>query len=170
MDSEQQKHYKGLLREYLKRYRRAKATIKALQERRLNFIQDTKYPLGAQQYSALPSSNAPSTGSAAHLYRLAEIEERIYAQQKSAEKLLIKVMDVLEYLPIDDEDRSVLELRYIDGYKDKDIMKKKFYGNRSTVSYHITSGLERLIEFKKVRRILDNYEKELNQNHEGTWK
>ena len=129
----------------------------------IRFIQDNKYPLGAQQYSGMPSNNSPSEGSAGYSFRLSEIEERIYAQKKEAEKILYTVMDIMDFLPVDDEDRSVLELRYIDNLSDKEIIRKKVYGNRSTVSYHINCGLDKLLKFQKVIKILNEYEKQLQR-------
>lgn len=160
---EKQIHKRNMLREYLKRYRKAENKVEELRNRRDRLIEDMKHPLGTLNMSGLPSNNEPGTGAASYIYRQSELEERIYAQEREAKKIMLQVMDIMDFLPVESENRSVLELKYLDGYKDNAIVKARFYSNRSTVSYHLANGLDELLNFAKVQKIIDEFEKTLNK-------
>lgn len=155
--NEEQIKKRNMLRKYLLRYRQAKNKIHELQIRLKNFLDDLNNPLGSQKMTKMPSANAPNAGAASYVYRQSEIEERIYTQQKEANKILLQIMDIFDLLPIESETRSILEMKYIEGYSDKKIMKEKYYASRSTVNEYCAKGLDELLKFKKVNCVLERY-------------
>ena len=157
-ENQEQLHKRNMLRNYLKRYRKAENNVEILRRRRNNLIEDMKYPLGTQNISSLPNNNEPGAGAASYIFRQSELEERIYAQECEAKKIMLQIMDIMDFLPAESENRSVLELKYIDGHSDKDIIKIKFYSNRSTLSYHLANGLDELLQFAKVQKIIEEFD------------
>lgn len=139
------------------RYRKAKQLIDILVNRRKKIIYEMNNPYVSSDISGLPKSNNICTGAAGYIYRQAEIEERIDDQINTANDILINIMDILALLPLDSDERSVLELKYIDGYSDKEIIKIKYYGNRSTLSYHLTRGLDKLLQVDTVQQVISDY-------------
>lgn len=170
MTSEEQKHQRNILRSYLSRYRRAKNRVNKLRRRREDFIEDMKYPLGAQSYSGLPRSSAPNDGAATYVFRLCEIEERIIEQEKNANSIMLQIMDIMDFLPEESESRCVMEVKYIDGQSEKQIMAAQFYSSRTTVAKYINAGLDELLTYKKIQSIISRYEKKMEDiNYEGSW-
>lgn len=157
-ENQEQLHKRNMLRNYLIRYRKAENKTEELRCRRNRLIEDMKHPLGTQNMSGLPSNNEPGTGAASYIFRQSELEERIYAQEREAKKIMLQVMDIMDFLPVESENRSVLELKYIDGYSDKDIIKIKFYAHRSTLSYHLAAGLDELLQYAKVQKIIKEFD------------
>ena len=97
-----------------------------------------------------------STGSAAFTLRKSEIESRIGEQKKQTEEGLLKVMDILDYLePVSDE-RIVLELKYIDNLSWNEI-RRKICLSRSSCFNAWNRGIDTLLTFKRVHKILEEY-------------
>ena len=170
MTTEEQKRERALLRSYLSRYRKAKNRVQKLRTRRQEFIEDMKYPLGAQSYSGLPRSSTPNDGAATYVFRLCEIEEKIIEQEKNANNIMLQIMDIMDFLPEDSESRCLLEMKYIDGLSEKQIMAAQFYSSRSSVAKYINNGLNELLTFKKIQNIITRYEKGMEEiRNERSW-
>lgn len=149
-----------LLIRYLEQYSNCKDKQKRLENRRRNIIREFNYPLSGVNYDGMPKGSSISVGAAGLAYRLDEIDSRILQQQNRAAKLLLEVMNVLEFLPENELERDVLEARFIDCYTWNKVC---FSVNlsRSAAYKYLKDGINKLLTFKKVQMIIQDYKARL---------
>lgn len=124
------------LRKYLTRYFRVKEKRKILQER-LHKLQRERQKQG---------------GLYASLF-LSEIESRIQSQTDAMQKRTLEIMDVLELLPEDSMERTIMELRHIDCKPWEEICGIIHFSRSQCFRYY-SRGLDALLAADKVRCIL----------------
>lgn len=149
---------KGLLKEYLNQYYAGHIKRSQLERRLKNIQKEMNTPIGGYGYSPVNygGTNKVGTGAASFVYRMSEIETRIEEQKKQAEKALLKVMDIMDFLEENSTERMLLELRFIDCKRWEEIEQELHLSRRSLFHYQ-DKGLEKLLTFKKVRQILKEY-------------
>lgn len=137
MKMERTPNERQVLKRFLSRYFRA-TEKKAVLEGRLSRMQaELRRPGGGEVSSGI-----------------AEIEDRLHRQAASAEKCALEIMDVLELLPADSTERTILELRHLDCKPWKDI-HRAVYLTRSPCFEHYNKGLDQLLTMPEVRRKLN---------------
>lgn len=149
-----------VLMQYLGQYSKSKNKKNRLEERRKSIIREFDSPLSGIRYDGMPKSSEVSVGSASLAYRLDEIDTKILQQKDKAAKLLLEVMNVLEFLPENSIERDVLEAKYIDGHKIERICTLQSI-SRSTAHRYFKDGLNKLLTFKKVQKILEEFKQRL---------
>lgn len=150
---------KEALKQYLGQFYGAKAKKKQL-EKRLRDIQCEKNnPISGMGYSLVPKSttNKTNDGPAASLMiREEEIVERIKNQQEIANKMMLKVMNIMDFLPLDSVERTILEYRYIDCLSWRDI-SKEINMTRTPCNEYYNKGIDALLNYKKINLIIQEY-------------
>lgn len=146
------------LKELLLQYSKSKRRKKLLENRRMEIISEFSSPLNGKGYSMLPNSttNKVGLGSASIVMRLAEIEERINIERDIAAKEMIRVMDILDFLPRESTERAILELKYID-CKNWDYIQKAMHLSKSPCFDYLNKGIELLLQYKKVHVLISEY-------------
>lgn len=148
---------KDMLKEYLSQVYVAKKRKKQLEDRLKYIKQEINDPIGGHGYSPLPNHGSTAgAGAASYVYRLAEIEQRIYDQRDQVEMSILKVMDIMDFLPDQSIERMIMELRFIDCKSWKQITKEANL-TRSPCNDYFNKALEQLLSFKKVQRIIKEY-------------
>ncbi len=155
----EQSKEKELLKEYLNQYYNSRKKWSQLERRLKNIRDEMNTPIGGRGYSPVNygGTNKIGLGAASFVYRMGEIETRIEEQKVRVEKALLKVMDFMDFLEESSTERMVLELRYID-CEDWETIGKEMHLSKSTLFYHRNKGLEKILSFKKVRVVLEEYE------------
>lgn len=159
-NKQQKNEDKDLLKEYLNQYYSGRIKRSQL-EKRLKTIQDEmNTPIGGYEYSPVNygGTNKVGPGAASFVYRMSEIEIRIADQKNRVEKALLKVMDIMDFLEESSTERMVLELRFID-CKPWAAIERELNLSRSSLFSYQDKGLEKLLQYKKVRQILREYKK-----------
>lgn len=152
--------YIELLKDYLGLYTRAKRRKYQLERRLKAICDEMASPIGGMGYSPINRpKNQISEGAASFVIRKSEQETRIEEQKAEVTKDLLKIMNVFDYLDKNSDERNALELHYIDGYK-WDRVAMEMHASRNTVLNYSQKGLEKLLTFKRVRKILDKYAEE----------
>ena len=152
---------RATLREYLARYLPAKRHLVELQKRARQIQKENEQsPLKAITYSGMPKSNNISDPTAAPLMRYAAAMEKVDNQTLEVEIIKTDVEAVLKYLPNGTDNKTIIEMKYIDGKSDAYIQQKYFFAHRSTVTYHINQGLDALLEIPAVIETLKNFLKD----------
>lgn len=148
---------KRLLKQYLGQYYNARAKKKQLETRLLNFREDMTGTKG-MQYSPVPRSqtNSVGDGPATPVIRAMEIEERIEAQKAEMAAAMLNVMKIMDFLPVDSTERAILEYRHIDCLSWKQITKE-MHMTRTPCNKYYNAGIEKLLTFKKVNKILKEF-------------
>lgn len=150
-----------LLKRYLEQYHAGKMKRIQLEARLKNIKEEMDAPIGGQGYSPINyrGTNNTGVGAASFVYRMSEIETRIENQKNNIGKALLKVMDILDFLKESSMERIVLELRFIDCKSWKAIERELHLSRRSCFDYQ-NKALDKLMEFKKVKIILEEYQKQ----------
>lgn len=149
-----------LLNQYLSQYRRCIERKKTLERRRNDIIQEFENPLSGVSYDGMPHGSGAGVGCAALSFRLDEINTRIKEQMDKSIKILTEIMDIIEFLPENSMERTIIEHRYIDRLSWGQICKIEHI-SRTPGTRYWRKGLYELLEFKKVQRIVKEYKGEL---------
>ena len=149
---------KETLKEYLNQYYTGRIKRSQLERRLKNIQTEMAAPIGGYGYSPVNygGTNKVGPGAASFVYRMSEIETRIEDQKSRVEKALLKFMDIMDFLEENSTERMVLELRFIYCKGLAAIEKELHLSRRSCFDYQ-NKGLERLLTFKKVCQILEEY-------------
>lgn len=153
---------KEFLKKYLNQYYFCRIKKMQLEERLQSIRTEINTPIGGYGYTPVNygGTNKVGPGAASFVYRLSEIETRIENQKIQTEKALLKVMDILDFLEENSQERIVLELRFIDCKNWSNIERAMHLSRRSCFNYQ-NKALNKLLEFKKVKAILKEYISEI---------
>lgn len=149
-----------LLDQYLYQYKCCIGRKKTLERRRRDIVREFNSPLTGVSYDGMPRSSGTGVGCAALSFRLDEIDTRIKDQMEKSVKVLAEILEIIEFLPENSIERSIIEHRYIDRMEWKQICKEEHI-SRTPATRHWRKGLYQLLEFKKVQLIVHEYEKSL---------
>ena len=116
-----------VLKKYLTRFFRAKEKQKTLQHR--------------------------AAAIRADLGEASALEARVQAQAKAAERSALEIMDILDLLPEDATERTILELRHLDCKPWREI-NRTVYLTASPCFEYYNKGLDTLLSMEQVRQIL----------------
>ncbi len=154
-----------LLNQYLSQYKYCISKKRALECRRTEIIQEFDSPLRAVKTIGMPrgSNNGTGAGCAAISFRLDEIDTRIKEQIEIATKNLSDIMNIIDFLPENSLERTIIENRYIDRYNWDRICRENHI-SRTPVIKSWRKGLYMLLEFKKVKQILKEYKDGTERN------
>lgn len=152
MDMEQQKE---VLKWMLEQVKRSEDHKEELTDRLMRINAERKAPIGKPGYEPLPRTEAPGDGAASILFRLSEIEDRIYQQRAEIEKSIVRVMDIIDFIPQSEIERRIFELRYIDcmdWYEIADAIPLA----RSKCHEKHNAALEALLQYPKIKAMVDD--------------
>ena len=116
-----------VLKKYLTRFFRAKEKQKTLQQR--------------------------AAAIRADLGETSALEARVQAQAKAAERSALEIMDILDLLPEDATERTILELRHLDCKPWREI-NRTVYLTASPCFEYYNRGLDTLLSMEQVRKTL----------------
>nr|WP_298053698.1 hypothetical protein [uncultured Lachnoanaerobaculum sp.] len=145
------------MKKYLGQYYKAKLKRKQLEVRLKNFREEMVEAKGIN-YSPVPGGQSGCTTSKTEDYvvRALEIEDRIMKQQVEVQRAMFAVMEVMDFLPIDSVERSVLEYRHIDCLPWKFIIARMSYSKASCHNYY-NAGIDMLLGCDEVQATLQKY-------------
>lgn len=148
---------KLLLKQYLGQYYYAKMKKKQL-EARLRTFRENMLGTKGMQYSPVPHSqtNSVGDGPASMVIRAMEIEEQIESQKEQMANAMLNVMKMMDFLPAESTERIILEYRHIDCLSWKQVCKEVHLSRTSANDYY-NVGIEKLLTFKKVQKMLEEY-------------
>lgn len=114
MDEKQERQERSVLEWILEQYTRAKRR-KAQLEERLTTLRSEYGSTKSPSYDGMPHGSGQSEGAAGILLKISDVEEQIREQKKREESAICQVMEIIELLPEQSEEREICELRYLDG-------------------------------------------------------
>lgn len=147
MDREEQKEILKWLLGQVFRAEKHKVQLK----RRLDGIRaELDNPIGAIKYSSMPKA-APIGNKMEDLVAdLSEIEQKIVAQMKTVAEAKLRVMEIIEYIPMHEVSRQILELRHID-LLDWYQISEEIPMSRQQCSKHHRRALDALLEYPEIQ-------------------
>lgn len=144
---------RSVLEWMLGQYVRAKRRKKQLEVRLLEINAERDSPIGGQGYDPLPRSGGNNEGAAGILMKLADIEDRIYEQKAKADKSMVNVATILNFLPEESMEREICELRHIDGHEWGEIAEGIPMSKSQCHRIHKAAMYE-LLEFNYVKELV----------------
>ena len=138
------------VKRYLQQYHAAKQKKRILEERRRTLSADLRGP-STPAYRAMPSSRpVHPDGAGTVVFQIAEVEERIEAQQAEMAKAVQNVMDLIDLLPIGSMGRTVVEMRHIDSKKWERIAREVHMSQSRVIDYY-NAALDTLASSDKAK-------------------
>lgn len=158
MEMEQQKE---VLKWLLGQVGRAEQHKEELTDRLMRINAERKAPIGRAGYEPLPrtAEQQPSEGAASILFKLSEIEERIYDQKSEIEKSIVRVMDIIDFIPQNKVERRIFELRYIDCMEWYDVAEAIPLARSKCHEKH-GATLEALLQYPKIKAMVEDAEED----------
>jgi len=138
---------------------RAECHKKELWDRLERIVAERESPIGSPGYEPLPRVMAPGVGAASILFKQAEIEERIYEQKAEIEKSLVRVMDIIDFIPKSETARRIFELRHLDGLNFTETAEA-IPISRSQAYAIYDNAIDKLLDFPKIQKMIKDSEPE----------
>lgn len=142
-----------ILKWMLGRVYRAELHKKELEERLDRIRAEREAPIGSPGYDPLPRSMDPGAGAASILYKLADIEDRIYEQKAEVEKSIVQVMDIIDFIPRHDLARRIFELRHLDCLN-MTVVAEAIPISRPQAYVIYNNAIDKLLEFPKIQKMV----------------
>ena len=142
------------VKRYLQQYHAAKQKKRILEERRRTLSEELRGPSTAQAFRDMPSAKpVHPDGAGASVFQIADVEERIEAQQAEMTRAVQNVMDLIDLLPIGSMERTVVEMRHVDSRKWERIASE-VHMSRSRVIDYYNAALHALAANEKSVRVI----------------
>ena len=142
------------VKRYLQQYHAAKQKKRILEERRRTLSAELRGPSTAPAFRAMPSAKpVHPDGAGALVFQIADVEERVEAQQAEMARAVQNVMDLIDLLPIGSMERTVVEMRHIDSRKWERIASE-VHMSRSRVIDYYNAALDTLAGHEKTRAVM----------------
>lgn len=171
--NEELENDRSVLEWMLGQYVRAKRRKKQLGIRLLEINAERDSPIGGQGYDPLPRSGGNNEGAAGILMKLADIEDRIYEQKAKADKSMVNVATILNFLPEESMEREICELRHIDGHEWGEIAEGIPMSKSQCHRIHKAAMYE-LLEFNYVKELVtenrESYEYYIEKKEEARYR
>ena len=125
------------VKRYLQQYHAAKQKKRILEERRRTLSAELRGPSTAPAFRAMPSAKpVHPDGAGTLVFQIADVEERIEAQQSEMAKAVQNVMDLIDLLPIGSMERTVVEMRHVDSRKWERIASEVHMSRSRVIDYY----------------------------------
>lgn len=144
---------------YLSAYNRYRNRKRSLEQRRTAILREFESPLRAVSADGMPRGSSDGTGCAALSYELDEIDTRIREKIREMERIYVRINGIMEFLPENSTERSILEYRYLDGYGWRRICELE-HMSRTPATRYWRKGLYRLLEYARIQEIVREHEEE----------
>ena len=142
------------VKRYLQQYHAAKQKKRILEERRRTLSAELRGPSTAPAFRAMPSAKpVHPDGAGTLVFQIADVEERIEAQQSEMAKAVQNVMDLIDLLPMGSMERTVVEMRHIDSRKWERIASE-VHMSRSRVIDYYNAALDTLAANEKSVEVI----------------
>ena len=145
------------VKRYLQQYYMAKQKKRILEERHRVLSAELRGPTTAPAFRTMPTAKpVHPDGAGAVVFQIAEVEERIQKQQTEMARAVQNVMDLIDLLPIGSMERTVVEMRHIDGKRWEQIAKA-VYLSRTAVFNYYNSALAMLLENERTKDFVGEF-------------
>lgn len=139
------------VKEYLQQYHVARGQKRILEQRHDTLARELKVPAIGSSYRTMPTTKAGNNeGAVSVVFRIAEVEDRIEEQREAMGKAVLHVMDLIDLLPRNSMERTVVELRHIDCKKWERIAREA-HMSRTGVINHYNAALDIILENKRAK-------------------
>lgn len=147
------------VKEYLQQYRTARQCKRILERRHDTLMRELKAPAPGSTYRTMPTSKNTDAqdGAVSVVFRLSEVEDRIEEQRKAMGRAITLVMDIIDLLPENSLERTVVELRHIDCKRWEQI-SQEIHMSRSRVYDYYNAALDIIRNNERAERLVIEFE------------
>jgi hypothetical protein len=146
------------VKEYLQQYHVARKKKRILEERRHTLAEELRSPATGSAFRATPAPrHANVDGPVSVVFRIAEVEERIEDQREEMAKAVLHVMDLIDLLPPNSMERTVVEMRHIDCKKWDQIAREVFKPVKPVFNYY-NAALDQLMKYKRANKLVGDFD------------
>lgn len=146
------KHMLGQIYRADKRRRQLDDRLETVRARRQS-------PIGGVGYAPAPKGSKRGDGASAIIFKLAEIEDKIRAQKREIDDAVVRVMDIIDCLPVNSIEREICELRHID-LKPWGAIAASIPMSRSQVNRRYNAAIDLLLTDRRIREMVAMHEEE----------
>ena len=140
------------VKEYLQQYHMARERRRILERRHDVLARELKAPAPGSAYMTMPASHSTADSEGA-----VSVEERIEAQRIAMGRAVTMVMDLIDLLPENSMERTVVELRHIDCKKWERICKE-VHMSRSRVNVYYNAALDIILSNARAQKLVQEFE------------
>lgn len=154
---------RAAVKSYLQQYHMAIRKKKILKERHAVLSSELRAPRIGSAVRLTPAAKQPSAdGAVSVVYRIAEVESRIEEQREEMAKAVLSVMDLIDILPPNSTERTVVEMRHID-CRSWDKIAESLYMSRAGVFRYYNAALDILMENARNQKLVEEYAAKLHR-------
>ena len=113
-----------------------------------------------------PTKPTKTDGSVSVVFRISEVEDRIEEQREEMAKAVLNVMDLIDVLPANSTERTVVEMRHID-CKPWEKIAQAVHMSRSRVFDYYNAALDTLLACKRTGKLVGEYMAGKEKNKRG---
>ena len=132
---------------------RAEKRKKQLDDRLEEMNERKRSPVGAGRISSAPKNQGKKAEEPFLVFRISEIEDRICRQKQEIENAVVRVMNIIEYLPLNSIEREICELRHID-MKPWNIISAEIPMSRSQVNRRYNAAIDMLLNNRGIQKLI----------------
>lgn len=145
------------VKRYLQQYHTAQQKRRILEDRHRTLSSELRAPAAGSPFRTMPTSKPVKTdGAVSVVFRIAEVEDRIEEQREEMAKAVLHVMDLIDLLPQNSTERTVVELRHIDCMA-WDKIAETIYMSRSNVFNYYNAALDTLLGYKRAKKLVGDF-------------
>lgn len=154
------------VKRYLQQYHAAQQKKRILEERHRTLSRELQAPAVGSPFRTMPTSKPAKTdGAVSVVFRIAEVEDRIEEQREEMAKAVLHVMDLIDLLPQNSVERTVVELRHIDCMA-WDKIAETIYMSRSNVFNYYNAALDALLGYKRTEKLVGDFITQESKHHQ----
>lgn len=148
----------ALLNKFLGQYKYCLNAKKNLETRKKEIEYEYKHPLSSPQMDGISakSSGKQPEGFTSILIMVEEINKRIDEQMNKCINVLTQIYEIISFLPDNTIEKLIFEHKYIDCMNWDKICRIENITKTPAV-HHWRKGLYRLLEFKKIKKMIEEY-------------
>lgn len=145
------------VKEYLQQYHFARKKKRILEERHRVLSAELNAPAPGSAFRTMPTSRRAGTdGPISVVFRVSEVEDRIEEQRQEMGKAVLRIMDLIDLLPPNSMERTVVEMRHIDCKKWERIAQE-VHMSRSRIIDYYNAALDAILAYKRARKVVGDY-------------
>lgn len=145
------------VKEFLQQYHVARKKKRILEDRHRTLTEELKAPAPGSAFRTMPTSRSTNVdGPVSVVFRIAEVEERIEDQRAEMAAAVLHIMDLIDLLPPNSMERTVVEMRHID-CKKWDKISQDVHMSRSRIIDYYNAALDTLLTYKSTEKLVGDF-------------
>ena len=145
------------VKQYLQQYHFSRRKKRILEERHRVLTAELNAPAPGSAFRTMPTSRrVDMDGPVSVVFRVSEVEDRIEEQRQEMGRAVLRIMDLIDLLPPNSMERTVVEMRHIDCKKWERIAQE-VHMSRSRIIDYYNAALDTLLAYKRTEKVVGDF-------------